>query len=458
MSHEGLEPDYKIFKDSWIYSIDKNNVLESIEDINGITLFCKNNEPKKIHWNNDLSNLCENFVKYYTYISEGEEGKLIKCDNNDNKCYKWLNYWLNDKLRKLNTNENQRKTFYEILETMQEDLYIEDLINNNILYLIEDRYFNNMSLINRLYDTYYKIFGINGNVYDEQKCSSYAKLCYDEYKNSLLKCYKNGFNDKKFCDALKEFRCLYEKSKSEKVLMNSVQPESFHLKSEDSGTVDKENILQKKCEVFNNISSFEYSTKFYKYDKDQKKIEMKNMINDFYKCYGEIERTDPNTALGYRRHFRLFIYEYINLYNEIKSECSSNEELKKHEGICSYYNIHKTSYVEDDNIHFAKWEKLQEQKTYNQSRTSKILPVSNIDDYHTIKANFITPFCLTVGIFIILLCLYKFTPLGSKFRSLLIYKRTRKNEENEINIPFSSIPMNGIRNRYKERQSILYHF
>ncbi|CAI7723124.1 hypothetical protein, conserved [Plasmodium vivax] len=124
----------------------------------------------------------------------------------------FLNYWLNDKLRKsVKDGDNiDVRGFYEEIKNKNPNLFSdnEDLVHymNNI----DPEILKNMELLYDLYDYERKILNmlLNQDYSGENKkpCSHYTDMCYEKYTTALNRCL-HGHEE--FYKALKDFKVGY---------------------------------------------------------------------------------------------------------------------------------------------------------------------------------------------------------------------------------------------------------
>ncbi|SBS81958.1 PIR Superfamily Protein [Plasmodium ovale curtisi] len=134
---------------------------------------------------------------------EPEPGTLDHID------YAYLNYWLNSKLRNGNTSNNL--TVQEFQSEIN-DLEYEFLgaTFDEKLYDIRDEDFNNMILLNDLYDNMAQIFHSISNLGEKKiSCIEYFQKYINTYKQGIIKC---PHDDTSFCKALKHFKGDYEEN------------------------------------------------------------------------------------------------------------------------------------------------------------------------------------------------------------------------------------------------------
>ncbi|CAG9482251.1 unnamed protein product [Plasmodium vivax] len=124
----------------------------------------------------------------------------------------FLNYWLNDKLRKsvIDGDKIDVRGFYKEIRKKNQSKIFDNEDLENYMYNIDPYILNNMEL---LYDLYYyqrKILDMLLNEVspeDKNTCSYYMKNCYEKYDTAINRCY--GTYDE-FYKALREFKSTYD--------------------------------------------------------------------------------------------------------------------------------------------------------------------------------------------------------------------------------------------------------
>ncbi|KNA01613.1 hypothetical protein PVNG_06002 [Plasmodium vivax North Korean] len=127
----------------------------------------------------------------------------------------FMNYWLNDKLRKSVKNGDQIdvRGFYEEIKNKNQGFFSEIKNLENYMKNIDPKILKNMELLYDLYDYERKILNMLLNP-DESKednnpCSFYTQNCHEKYDEAISRCY--GIYDE-FYKALKDFKNRYNYS------------------------------------------------------------------------------------------------------------------------------------------------------------------------------------------------------------------------------------------------------
>ncbi|SBS89324.1 PIR protein [Plasmodium ovale] len=163
----------------------------------------------KISRTESANNICEKFICLYNIIGSTKSQKPNQSlDSND---IAYLNYWLNNKLRNATISHNITvKDFYESM-SLSEEIFAGNDTFENKLYDLEENHFNNMNLLNYLYDNYGVIFkNISSNKKKENiSCLQNAQEFIDNYKKCIIQC---PLDDTNFCKALKHFKEKYDET------------------------------------------------------------------------------------------------------------------------------------------------------------------------------------------------------------------------------------------------------
>ncbi|SCA59666.1 VIR protein [Plasmodium vivax] len=124
----------------------------------------------------------------------------------------FLNYWLNDKLRKsvIDGDNIDVRGFYEEIKNKDPNLFSDNEDLEDYMKIIDPKILENMKL---LYDLYYYQRKILNMLLDEDytdpknnQCSVYTKDCHGKYATAINRCY--GIYDE-FYKALKDFKSNY---------------------------------------------------------------------------------------------------------------------------------------------------------------------------------------------------------------------------------------------------------
>ncbi|SBT83107.1 PIR protein [Plasmodium ovale] len=157
--------------------------------------------------------ICEQFKKIYNLLTnrteQGKEAGTLQ--NND---YSFMNYWLNDKIRRTNSDLPMCvKNFYQKLKEIDEN-YFKIITLDNKLYNMNKNDLDNMR---KLYDLYNIKEKISAAITEEiekgegSSCLWYTKECYAKYRDSIINCHDGCFD---FYTALTDFRNKFEEDLS----------------------------------------------------------------------------------------------------------------------------------------------------------------------------------------------------------------------------------------------------
>ncbi|SBT83773.1 PIR protein [Plasmodium ovale] len=158
----------------------------------------------------------------------------------------FLNYWLNDKLRKkVSDGSNHIKLFYEKIKEKEKTFYCDDKEMEDYMHVIDPEILENMKILYELYHTKQKILDImlkqDYSNNPEKLCPEYLEKCYNKYIEGMNNC-RNGYDD--FCKALKSFEGAY------KYLIENKTDESGHCKvSEYFIFPDYDSVLEKQRRI-----------------------------------------------------------------------------------------------------------------------------------------------------------------------------------------------------------------
>ncbi|KMZ91092.1 hypothetical protein PVMG_04864 [Plasmodium vivax Mauritania I] len=149
--------------------------------------------------------ICKIFKNLFNTLSSFKRN-LQSSPHYDNDC-RFINYWLNDKLRKDGTNDsNYVKIFYDKLQ--EDKVFDTDKLLKNKIYDINYGDLKNLRILYNLYVSLYKIIDKINNEQGSQNytCSFHTSICIEEYKAAKIAC-----NDESsiFCRALDDFRDSY---------------------------------------------------------------------------------------------------------------------------------------------------------------------------------------------------------------------------------------------------------
>ncbi|SBT55943.1 PIR Superfamily Protein [Plasmodium ovale wallikeri] len=168
---------------NFITSMYKENVLED-------------NIPKVI-------NVCKQFIYLTELLINRSKTDKYNADND----YNYLNYWLHDKINKIDSDNICKKSFFQ-------NLVSHNNSNNKLSKLkgkirdIEKNILDDMNILYILYKNYNEIDKIlQGSNSNKENILEYAKNCAVEYEKVKDRCTDDG---NKFCETLNTFKKKYE--------------------------------------------------------------------------------------------------------------------------------------------------------------------------------------------------------------------------------------------------------
>ncbi|KNA02188.1 hypothetical protein PVNG_06063 [Plasmodium vivax North Korean] len=168
---------------------------------------------------------------FWSYFTDKERAKVIckqiiklydslnGCKNTSNsgyniKCSKFLNYWINFKLRESMKNEDD--SFCNVYNGIESQFTgpVEYIINLYLIYHIDSDELDKMNILYSLYDKYTDIDNIlkNTSPVDKRSLLNLSTACCTDYIKAKYICNgdDNRNDNSKFCDELDSFRKKYE--------------------------------------------------------------------------------------------------------------------------------------------------------------------------------------------------------------------------------------------------------
>ncbi|KNA00892.1 hypothetical protein PVNG_05819 [Plasmodium vivax North Korean] len=157
--------------------------------------------------------ICNEYLNLYDSLNK------LKCItnivSNYKECSKFLNYWINFKLREsMHNGDDSFCTVYNALDSQITFNSLYD-ISVNFIYDINKDDFYKMNILYRLYKKYTDIDGILENADDMVKRTllSYSTACCTDYLEAKYICNDGNdddSNNSQFCTQLKKFEKTYE--------------------------------------------------------------------------------------------------------------------------------------------------------------------------------------------------------------------------------------------------------
>ncbi|SBS92386.1 PIR protein [Plasmodium ovale] len=222
------------------YVNDNNAEVKKEENCNNIIV------DNLLHENVSTEVICKEFKYLHKSFGKYHDKEIFpKGTFTDYDC-NFLNYWLNDKLRKkVSDGTNHIKFFYEQIKEKEKTFYCDNNEMEEYMHVIDPEILENMKILYELYHTKQKILDImlkqdNSNS-GKELCPQYTKKCHETYIEGVYKCL-NGYED--FCKELKYFEEGY------KYLTKEKTDESGHCKvSEYFLLPDYGSVLEKQRRI-----------------------------------------------------------------------------------------------------------------------------------------------------------------------------------------------------------------
>ncbi|CAG9475306.1 unnamed protein product [Plasmodium vivax] len=196
--------DYDFFNEIETYLKNEQEVEKTFEPVStseACDSFKKDSNFDKIR-NPEI--ICKKFKNLFNTLSSFKSNLQ---NNHYNSDCRFINYWLNNKLRNDSTNDlNYVKKFYVKLK--EDNDFDKDKLLNNKIYDINYGDLKNLRVLYNLYDNLYKIIALIGDkpVSKIYPCSFYTNTCIEYYKEAKIFCNDESST---FCKALDEFRASY---------------------------------------------------------------------------------------------------------------------------------------------------------------------------------------------------------------------------------------------------------
>ncbi|EDL42297.1 hypothetical protein PVX_086885 [Plasmodium vivax] len=237
---------------------------------------CNNPRKNPSEWDSDDKKICEDFIRLFIFMSQDRHTKTV-LDIND---YKFLNFWLNKKLREKGKEDKFISNFFTYLNN-NKDIFDGDNKLKGKLQDISSGEWEKMDLLYNLHHNYSKIRNEIFNTEKEKKCKNYAKNCVEKMEKAIKEYGESP--DTEFYDALREFSHLYTYDQYNSVSCRNVNlPQLPKLKpltinsenSEQDGKGPKKTVKEVKKEVV------------IKCDEESNTFDIVNFRNtDNYVCY-----------------------------------------------------------------------------------------------------------------------------------------------------------------------------
>ncbi|VUZ95530.1 PIR protein [Plasmodium vivax] len=325
--------NYDIFKDLDVYQNAENYIKTQSNDAYR-SIECNNFKKTDDKVEPSIEHICINFRKLLIHLASNVTNE-VKANI---KYHEYLNYWLNRELRNLDKDSTFRKEYCKHMEETNSKIDAEGALKNKIYDLNDDEY-ENMNILHKLYDYYYKILSKKD---EKNNCSEYAKECINQYELGMKKSFET--KNFEFYNALKKFRPLYKNyiyysnlCKKE-ILLTLPILKTFKEKS-------KEEFLQKtanSCAMLNNHNENEPPQRNQIYDSILTGLTAQEQYKILNNCNAEIPLcskycgsiipfSDKENGLnGLKKFCAKFANNLINLSDKLKNVNSAEDR-------CSYF-------------------------------------------------------------------------------------------------------------------------
>ncbi|KMZ76905.1 hypothetical protein PVIIG_06168 [Plasmodium vivax India VII] len=188
--------------------INENTVLKG-KKINCKSLYTTRN----FSTSSSAEEICKEFTLLHYYIIEHSTNKTSSGKTFSFGDCDFLNYWLNDKLRK-SVKEGDKidvRGFYNEIKNNNQEIFSGYEYLENDMKNIDPEILKNMELLYDLYNYQQRILDLLLNQVsseeDNNQCSFYTDKCYEKYITAINRCY--GIYDE-FYKALKDFKSTYD--------------------------------------------------------------------------------------------------------------------------------------------------------------------------------------------------------------------------------------------------------
>ncbi|CAG9485706.1 unnamed protein product [Plasmodium vivax] len=183
-------------------------------------------------------------ILYMIMLIKSSSGNML---NNIN-C-KFLNFWINAKLKKYKQDKPICvRTLYIKLTAINGQIEDDNLLKN--LNNIDNNIFENVNILYKLYEFYYKIYKkTNDSIScNGEFCKQLTDSCFNEYKKGIINCPND---QSEFCRLLKQFESQYKllKNKSSPSrdfnISELIKLPTYEEVAKEFGIIDWEDIIIK---------------------------------------------------------------------------------------------------------------------------------------------------------------------------------------------------------------------
>ncbi|KMZ95038.1 hypothetical protein PVMG_06020 [Plasmodium vivax Mauritania I] len=272
------------------------------------------------HKEEQIKKICKMFVSLYN-------NSKTQCRNNANSrdCLKYpefMNFWLNYELNRAGYSETEQRQFYNEM-TGNSHTFKDDSILKVKLYVIVEKYFNNMNTLYKLYKMLY-----SPSEEEDTKCDELTEEFKKIYNEGLKKCYHHE---------LEKFRDLYMQKNLHNI--NSCIKKKIHslpelslFESTNKNKLKSSNIASELLQYKHN-----YSMDYLPEIKDDYYKDLKDLVSVHYNLLFEYKEEEQNCLMIRILHQ---FFQYCNDYKYNRKLSSFMQEFIK-----EYYEKYKTQYV-----------------------------------------------------------------------------------------------------------------
>ncbi|SBT57355.1 PIR Superfamily Protein [Plasmodium ovale wallikeri] len=174
-------------------------------------------------FSNDIraKDICQEFKFLHKSLRENPMGGTTVNEKFSDYDCDFLNFWLNNKLRKnVNNGSIEVKEFYEKIKNRDNEFFTKNNELDDHMRIIDLGILENMKLLYELYDTKQKILDImlkqDDSSNQEKLCPEYTKTLHDNYIQAMKNClkgYDNFYNELKFFE--RDYKYFIEKKNDE---------------------------------------------------------------------------------------------------------------------------------------------------------------------------------------------------------------------------------------------------
>ncbi|SBS90886.1 PIR Superfamily Protein [Plasmodium ovale curtisi] len=152
----------------------------------------------------EFTGVCKIFEQLIKSLFDGKPENVVNYSSRS----EYMNYWLNNEIKKINGNSICVKNFYRIIMSKNNGNAVLRQLSNKI-HDIKYNELDKMNILNKLYKEYYEINRLlKTENPDEEKCRNHATSCIQIYKQGEHKCTGT---EPKFCKELSNFKDKYGK-------------------------------------------------------------------------------------------------------------------------------------------------------------------------------------------------------------------------------------------------------